>query len=199
MVGEQALLTVHHALQVWSCNLGGTSCPVNVIIDYAPNTWLASQPTLSWQARWLEFLQRFKLTRQYRPGCNDVADPLSRTPHFSGHLTAKAESKAKDSLPPPPTNTLNEVGEAFKQGYSIDENFGKLEFLEVHCHVKEDEFWYKEKQLAVLNVPGMQLCCIEVSHSLVSCGHVGGNKTYHNIKQFFWWTELKKAALRFVK
>ena len=56
-VGERELLAVHHALQIWRCYLEG-NCPVIVVTDHAPNTWLETQPTLSRrQARWCEFLQ----------------------------------------------------------------------------------------------------------------------------------------------
>ena len=61
-VGEQELLAVHHALQVWRCYLEGGNCEINVITDHKPNTFLATQPNLSRrQARWSEFFQRFKL------------------------------------------------------------------------------------------------------------------------------------------
>ena len=53
-VGEQELLAVHHALQIWRCYLEG-NCPVIVVTDHASNTWLGIEPTLSrWQARWSE-------------------------------------------------------------------------------------------------------------------------------------------------
>ena len=66
-VGEQELLAVYHALQIWRCYLEG-NCPVIVVTDHAPNTWLETQPTLCRrQARWSEFLQRFKLHPPFRP------------------------------------------------------------------------------------------------------------------------------------
>ena len=203
-VGEQELLAVHHALQVWRCYLEGSNCAVNVITDHAPNTWLASQPTLSRrQARWSEFLQRFKLTWRYRPGRNNVAEPISRSPAFLAQMQtdvgAEANSSKVVSLPPPPIDTLSSVGESIKHGYAVDENFGKAEYIELHGLVKKDCFWYKGEQIAVPNVPGLQKHCIELNHGPVYCGHVGGNRTCHNVKQLLWWTGLKEAALQFVK
>ena len=196
-VGEQELLAVHHALVVWRCYLEVTNCPVNVITDHAPNTWLASQPTLSRrQARWSEYFQRFKLTWQYRPGRNNVADPLSRSPAF---LAAMVDTGEPGNFPPPATNTFSDVGESIRQGYLIDDNFGSDAFVECHGLFKDADFWYKGEQIAVPDVPGLRLRCMDLNHSPVYCGHLGGNRTYHSVKQLFWWNGLKEAALQFVK
>lgn len=51
-VGEQELLAVIHATQVWRCYLEGSE--VRVITDHHPNTFLQTQVTLSRrQTRWV--------------------------------------------------------------------------------------------------------------------------------------------------
>ena len=81
--GEQELLAVVHALRTWRCYLEGEK-DVKIMTDHAPNTFLPSQTTLSRrQARWSEFLQRFKtLSWHYKPGKVNVADPVSRSPNL---------------------------------------------------------------------------------------------------------------------
>ena len=81
--GEQELLAVIHALTVWRCYLEGVKC--TVVTDHSPNTFLQSkapEKLSGRQVRWVQFLQRFDMEWVFRPGRNNVADPLSRDPTF---------------------------------------------------------------------------------------------------------------------
>ena len=78
---EQELLAAIAALKVFRCYLLGEH--FTLITDNIPNTYLATQPTLSRrQARWSEYLQRFHFSWVHKPGKVNVADPLSRNPNF---------------------------------------------------------------------------------------------------------------------
>ena len=82
-VGEQELLAVMNALQVWRCYLEGAP-RFTVVTDHNPLIWLQTQKTLSRrQARWSEYMQRFNFGWVYRPGRINVADPLSRAPSLT--------------------------------------------------------------------------------------------------------------------
>jgi hypothetical protein len=77
--GDQELWAVIHSLKIWRCYLEGIK--FTVVTDHNPLTHLQTQPNLSRrQARWAEFLQRFDFDWNYRPGRDNVADPLSRLP-----------------------------------------------------------------------------------------------------------------------
>jgi len=77
--GEQELLAVVHALKVWRCYLEGPL--FTVITDHNPLVHLNTQPNLSRrQCCWMEYLQRFNFKWLYRPGKDNMADPLSRNP-----------------------------------------------------------------------------------------------------------------------
>jgi len=78
--GEQELLGLIRALQVWRCYLEGCEEAV-LLTDHHPLIHLQTQPTLSRrQARWMEFLSRFPFVIMYTPGKGNVADPVSRNP-----------------------------------------------------------------------------------------------------------------------
>jgi hypothetical protein len=78
-VTEQEMLGVIHALKTWRCYLEGSV--FTVVTDHCPNTFFDTQVNLSRrQARWSEFISRFKSNWEYRPGRTNVADPLSRNP-----------------------------------------------------------------------------------------------------------------------
>jgi hypothetical protein len=77
-VGEQELLAVIRALQVWRCYLEGAP-KFKVITDHNPLVYMNTQNTLSRrQSQWVEFLQQFDFEWVYRPGRFNPADPLSR-------------------------------------------------------------------------------------------------------------------------
>ena len=78
-IGEQELLAVIHALELWRCYLDGAE--FTVVTDHSPNTFFGTKAVLSpRQTRWSERLSRFQFTWEYRPGRVNVADPLSRHP-----------------------------------------------------------------------------------------------------------------------
>ena len=84
-IGEQELLEVGHALELWRCYLNGVE--FTVVTDHSPNTILATRALLSpRQIRWAERLSSFKLVWEYCPGRVNVADPLSRHPSFSANV-----------------------------------------------------------------------------------------------------------------
>ncbi len=91
---EQELLGIIHALQEWRCYLEGG--PESLLItDHHPLVYLQDQPQLSRrQARWLQFLARFNLKWEYRPGRTNVADPISRNPALLAVVT-RAETAAQ--------------------------------------------------------------------------------------------------------
>jgi len=80
-VGQQELLAVVHALELWRCYLDGTNC--TVALDHSINTFFDTKKLLlPGQARWAERLSRFQSTWEYRPSRVKTADPLSRHPTF---------------------------------------------------------------------------------------------------------------------
>jgi Reverse transcriptase (RNA-dependent DNA polymerase)/RNase H-like domain found in reverse transcriptase/Integrase zinc binding domain/Chromo (CHRromatin Organisation MOdifier) domain/Retroviral aspartyl protease len=84
---EQELLGVIHALQAWRCYLEGC-VELTLVTDHNPLIYLQEQPHLSRrQARWQEFLSRFHYEWQYRPGRNNIADPISRNPALLAYIT----------------------------------------------------------------------------------------------------------------
>lgn len=78
-VHERELLAVIHALQVWRVYVYGNH--VTIYTDHQPLKWIQTQPHLSpRQARWMEILEEYNYTINYRPGKeNTGADALSRS------------------------------------------------------------------------------------------------------------------------
>ena len=100
-VGEQEMLAVVHALELWHCYLDGPD--FTVVTDHSPNVFFANKKLLNpRQKRWNERIQPYKFEWEYRPGRTNVADPLSRHPSFfaeSSTVAAALRSSAAASFP----------------------------------------------------------------------------------------------------
>ena len=88
-IGEQEMLAVIHALELWWCYLD--SVDYTVVIDHSPNIFFATKTLLSLRhTGWAERLSCFHFTWEYRPGRLNVADSLSRHPTFMANSIVHA-------------------------------------------------------------------------------------------------------------
>lgn len=134
---EKECLATVHALKVWRCYLEGLSQDMlTLVTDHNPNVHLQDQQHLSRrQARWVEYLQRFHFKWSYRPGRNNVADPVSRRSYPeqpADHMAAllgvitrakagalpKATAEAPGSSLPVPIDSVTAA--LFQEGYKVD-------------------------------------------------------------------------------
>ena len=94
VVPEQELLAVIEALRTFRCYLGSN---FTIATDDRANTFLETQKTLSRrQIRWSEELQRYHFDWIYRPGKQNVADPLSRNPLYKQSSTLAVMTRARN-------------------------------------------------------------------------------------------------------
>ena len=105
-VGEQEMLAVVHALELWHCYLDGQD--FTVVTDHSPNVFFANKKLLDpRQKRWNERIQPYKSEWEYRPGRINVADPLSRHPSFfAERSTVAAALLLKTAADSPAMNSI---------------------------------------------------------------------------------------------
>ena len=183
-IGEQELLAVVLALKHWRCYLEGAEVMV-VMIDHKPNTYLdtkSHEQLTSRQVRWQQFLSRFHFDWEYRKGCCNVADPLSRHPDFlhvlaqqAGvenpamlHMLASAEGETEDAATE--STVSSELLESIQQGYALDDFFA-------HAHnlrglIFSQGYW-KKGNMIVVPVGDLRQRCISLHHDAPYAGHLG--------------------------
>lgn len=146
-VGEQELLAVVLALKQWRCYFEGANVMV-VVTDHKPNTYLdtkSHEQLTPRQVRWQQFLSRFHFDWEYRKGCYNVADPLSRHPDLlhllaegAGidhpamlHMLASAYLHAGDEHgdAADESTVSSELLGGIREGYALDDFFAH-----VHAH-----------------------------------------------------------------
>ena len=78
---DMEMMAVIYALREWLCYLEGQ--PFTIITDHQPNTFLdkaTKTHALKRRARWLHESGAFDHVWQYKPGKQNIEDPISRTP-----------------------------------------------------------------------------------------------------------------------
>ena len=131
---EKECLAVIHALKIWRCYLEGQPKErFTVVTDHNPLIHLPKQPTLSRRmARWSEYLQRFTIQWEYRPGRINVADPVSRRPNAQYPLLTLAaltrSLKATPNPSPPAPAALSDSSDVMD-----------IDSPALHAHTESDQ------------------------------------------------------------
>ena len=152
--GEQELLGVIKAMQEWRCYVEGADAVL--VTDHCPLTFLQTQPTLSRrQARWMEYLSSFHYTWEYRPGRNNVADPISRNPNLAcANLYLCAIGKAKK---------VTSIMDRIAAGYQHDEFFRIT--ANTSAFTKDGAYWTKNGLVVVPDVLSLRTDIINELHA----------------------------------
>jgi len=189
---EQEMLGVVYALHRWRCYLEGLK--FKVITDHNPNVYFETKSLLNRrQARWAEFLADFDCVWEFRPGRNNVADPLSRIPSPSPVMVLAALACAHESSPHPPESTERPVmSDSFTPlvarlvaGYASDPWFGDKENLA--SLRAESGLYFLGSSLVVPDVPNLKRDILRELHSTPWTGHFGVKKTLDLVRRLFWW------------
>jgi hypothetical protein len=88
-VSDIEMLAVISALQEWRCYLEEAHAPFTLVTDHQPNVYLDSATnahTVHRRARWLSASCGYNYKWCYRPGRDNVADPISRAPQHFAHI-----------------------------------------------------------------------------------------------------------------
>ena len=196
---EQELLASVHAMTIWRCFLEGLpKDQVTLVTDHHPNTCLPTQPTMNRrQARWSEFLQRFNFNWTYRPGRQNVADPVSRLPlaqqdcepvaatsmvgrpSHLGAATLRSSSQRIDHLIWPPAADIVE-------GYTIDCSISSQA-----CFTHGPEgLLYHDDRLVLPDALGIRQKVFAALHATPFAGHKGTHATTKLIKRDYYWPNM---------
>ena len=182
---EQEMLGVVNALTEWRCYLEGPE--VTLITDHNPNTFFDTITTLSRrQARWQQFLSRFHHKWLYRPGRDNVADPISRI-HAAVILCALTVKNAG----------ARSIAERIKRKYGSDKWLSK-KAAKRSLECDEDGFYRFRRKLYVPK-GALRRELLSEYHDSPYTGHRGIERTYELIKRDFWWPGLHRDVSDYVR
>nr|GFB28935.1 hypothetical protein [Tanacetum cinerariifolium] len=125
------------------------------------------------QRRWLELLKDYDTNIQYHPGkANVVADALSRK------LGMIAGIKVEEEI----IHDLKRLDIELYTEFSLD----------------EDDVLWQGTRLCVPNDATLREALLTEAHSPLFSVHPGSTKMYHDLKQHFWWSGMKRDVATFV-
>ena len=82
-IGDSEGLAIVEACKQWRHYLEGSKYPIELQTDHANHVrFMESKPLNGRQARWWEFLSRFRLAIKHKPGKENPADAPSRRPDY---------------------------------------------------------------------------------------------------------------------
>jgi hypothetical protein len=210
------LVDIVHALKIWRHYLMGNHC--NIFTNHKSLKYIFTQSDLNMrQRRWLELIKDYDLEVHYHPGkANVVADALSRKVRCN-HLEMEPVSD-------PLCEEMRRLNlEVVEQGnlYSLaaesnlydrivttqcneeDIQIIKQKLAEgdpkYTCFQKDhkDVIWFG-KRLVVLVDPEIRKTIFDEAHMSKFSIHPDSTKMYQDLKQNFWWSNMKVDIAKYV-
>nr|GFB55855.1 retrotransposon protein, putative, Ty3-gypsy subclass [Tanacetum cinerariifolium] len=166
------------------------------------------------QRHWLELLKDYDTNIQYHPGkANVVADALSRKSGMIAGIKVEEEiirdMERLDiklyvheqhgywaSLRVEP-DLISRIKEAQKEDSEIWTSVENLD-EQTEFRLDEDDVLWQGTRLCVPNDATLREALLTEAHSSPFSVHPGSTKMYHNLKQLFWWSGIKRDVATFV-
>uniref|UniRef100_A0A2N9IPW9 Reverse transcriptase n=1 Tax=Fagus sylvatica TaxID=28930 RepID=A0A2N9IPW9_FAGSY len=212
------LAAVVFALKIWRHYLYGEKC--EIYTDHKSLKYFFTQKELNMrQRRWLELIKDYDCSINYHPGkANVVADALSRkSSGFSAALLTTQKEIINDlermgievvmghsgaylaSLSVQPT-----LIERIKLSQSGDSQLVKI-MDEVQSgkkpmfNISDDGVLKFGNRLCVPNDPSIKKDILEEAHRSSYTIHPGSTKMYRDLRETFWWNNMKREIAQFVE
>ena len=194
-VTEQELLAIIHALKTWRYLLEGLPKEqLTLVTDHSPLTFMPTVTSMSRrQAGWSEILQRYPCTWVHRAGKNNVADPISRRPGLNLPINIHAITRGTPAQPVILTPFQEEIIAGYENDpwFNLEENTKRLTYSQ--------GIWLKGVQICIPNHLNLKQKIMYEMHAAPYSGHLGAGNTERNIATHYWWTNLQKDVIQYVK
>jgi hypothetical protein len=181
-------------------------------MDYKSLKYTFTQLDLNMrQRRWLNLIKDYELEVHYHPGkANVIVDALSCKAHYN-YLPAVRLTGEESSTRVLPylslsniilTPTLRvEIIVVQKNGEDMGHIKGRMQEGDpkVACFYKDAKgtLWFKER-LVVPKREALKKKILDEAHTSRYSIHPGSTKMYHDRRQQFWWTRMKRETTRYV-
>ncbi|GJT94505.1 putative reverse transcriptase domain-containing protein [Tanacetum coccineum] len=146
------------------------------------------------QHRWIEILSDYDYEICYHPGkANVVANALSWKERIKSLLVRSLVMTVHTNLP---EQIRNAQSEALKKKNMKAENLGRL--IKQIFKVRPDGTRYFDKCVWLPQFGGLRDLIMHESHKSKYSIHSGSDKMYQDLKQLYWWPNIKAEIVTYV-
>ncbi|KAK1619388.1 hypothetical protein QYE76_024905 [Lolium multiflorum] len=220
-VHDLELAAVVYALKSWRQFLYGSKC--ELYTDHKSLKYFFTQKELNMrQKRWLELIKDYELTINYTPGkANVVADALSRKSTENQPTEWEIPKELRKELEEAQILFIqgDTVGSIATMRI-MDEMYSDLKYEIIRKQVddlfiqeeikrigegKPSEFnlgefgsLYFQKRICVPDDPEVKSIILKEAHETPYSIHPGSTKMYMDLKEMFWWNNMKREIAQYV-
>ena len=199
-------------LKIWRHYLYGEKC--KIYNDHKSLKYIFTQKELNMRhRRWIELIKDYDCTINYHPGkANMVADALSRKERQNMFTTEKEvfeefkKLQIEVRIPESSTKVMytmifeQELIEKIRryQEEVMNQEINSLTCEEV-CTQKDDKGIFQfSSRIWIPNVPELKQEVLQEGHNSRYSIHPGSTKIYQDLKQNFWWPNMKREIAEWV-
>ncbi|KAL8115150.1 hypothetical protein AgCh_021831 [Apium graveolens] len=178
------LAAIVFALKIWRHYLYGEKC--EIYTDHKSLKYIFTQKELNMrQRRWLELIKDYDCEILYHTGkANVVADALSRKERLKMIMTSEELVKEFEKM---------EIDEK-----KMSEEKGTLTGEEVRCEKDEEGIMRYASRIWIPNVQELKDKLLHEGHSSRYSIHPGSTKMYRDLKEYYWWPNMKREVAEWV-
>jgi hypothetical protein len=220
---DKELLAIIRCFEQWRPELEGAAFPVKVLSDHKNLQYFTTTKQLSHrQARWSEYLSRFRFTIVYRPGkLGEKPDALTRLSQDESAQQEARAARVQTLLRPELFETsekqsllvLTETDRTPEQ--IILEEYDQDPFIQEvvdlirrevrrskkislsECRIRENRLFYRDR-LVVPDHDELKIKLLRHVHDSLVGGHLGRAKTLEVLQRNYYWPLMHDSVRRFV-
>ena len=216
---DKELLAIVRCFEQWRPELEGAAFPIEVLSDHRNLQYFTTTKQLSHrQARWSEYLSRFRFEIIYRPGKHGgKPDTLTRRSQDAPAQEEARKARVQTLLPPevfrqtdlmlvetdrsiqqiiddeyPNDELIQETLELLRTGVRRSKKFTLAE-----CTFRDGKLYYRNR-LVVPDHDELKIKLLRHVHDSPVGGHLGRSKTLEILQREYYWPNMFDSVRRYV-